>query len=256
MNKISIEGFSFHGLLEEGKMDIFHYLESLKYRYRIDGAGIWNGFLESIDQDYIKKVKEALDDREMVVPNIAVDKASIWSDDLEYREQCHQNALAHLKAAEILGAKSVRIDWGVTDSDLTDEQFEFIAKRYQEYCDIAATAGFVVGPENHFGASLNPHLMKKMIDAVDHPAYKMLLHLGHWDIDAEIGDEMMLPYVMHTHVAQNIVETCLEEKIKLLIDAGYDGYWGVEHHTAENEFTQVEWQLNCVNRQLVLLGAK
>lgn len=253
MKNISIDGYSFHGLLKEGKMDIFHYLESLKYRYNVDGAGIWNDFFTSTDEDYIMKVKEALDEKDMTVPNIAVDGASVWADDENTKEKYHQNALKHLKAARLLGAKSVRIDWGVTTPELTEEQFEFIAGRYREYCSIAKDYGFVVGPENHFGASLNPHLMIKMIEAVGNPAYKILLHVGHWDVDEDKGDEMLAPYVMHTHFAQKIVETCLNEKLKTLIDAGYQGYWGVEHHTAKNELAQVEWQTAAVKRALTLL---
>lgn len=254
MNKLSIDGFSFHGLLEEGKTDIFHQLESLKYRYNVDAVGIWNGFLESTEPDYIKKVKEALDEKDMVVPNIAVDGASVWDDDPEQREEFHQNALDHLEAARILDADSVRIDWGVTEPTLTDEQIDFIVKRYREYCDIAAEADMKVGPENHFGAALNPHLMKEVIETVDHPAYQILLHLGHWDVDEEKGAEMMLPHVAHTHVPQKIVEGNLQERLKVLIDNGYDGYWGIEHHTASNELVQVEWQLACVKKAFTLIN--
>lgn len=253
MKNISIAGFSFHGLLAEGKIDIFGYLETLKYRYHIEVADIWNRLLESTEEDYIKKVREALDERDMTLANIAVDGASVWDDDPAVREKYHQNALAHLKAAEILGAKTVRIDWGVNEPELTPEQFDFIANRYKEYCDIADKAGFKVGPENHFGAALNPNQMKKMIEKVDHPAYKILLHLGHWDVNEAKGDEMMAPCVMHTHVDQNIVENCLKESLTTLIKAGYAGCWGVEHHSAENEYAQIEWQLASVRRALTFL---
>jgi hypothetical protein len=53
---------------------------------------------------------------------------------------------------------------------------------------------------------------------------------------------------MHTHVSANIVTTCLEERMKILLDAGYEGYWGVEHHSAKNEYAEVEWQLAEVRR--------
>ena len=48
----------------------------------------------------------------------------------------------------------------------------------------------------------------------------------------------------------------LEEKIKLLLDAGYQGYWGVEHHTAKNEYAEVACQLAELEKALIRLGAK
>jgi hypothetical protein len=42
---ISVAGFSVHGLLAEGKIDIFGYLESCRYRYDLHTADIWNGLL-------------------------------------------------------------------------------------------------------------------------------------------------------------------------------------------------------------------
>ena len=41
--KISILSYSFRGLLAAGKMDVFGYLESCKYRYGLDAADLWNG---------------------------------------------------------------------------------------------------------------------------------------------------------------------------------------------------------------------
>jgi hypothetical protein len=59
---------------------------------------------------------------------------------------------------------------------------------------------------------------------------------------------------MHTHVDARIASTCLEERMRLLVDAGYRGYWGVEHHSARNEYAEVEWQLAEVRRALVRNG--
>jgi hypothetical protein len=43
--KISALSYSFRGLLNEGKMDVFGYLESCKYRYGLEAADLWSGFL-------------------------------------------------------------------------------------------------------------------------------------------------------------------------------------------------------------------
>lgn len=239
MEKISVASYAFHGLLREGKMDIFGYLESCTYRYHLRSADIWNGFLTSTEDDYLAKVKDALDERGLVLANLCVDGAHLWEDDPDAREQHHQNALAHLHAAEVLDAQTVRIDAGGREETWTDEQFDFIVERYRAYAQRAHDNGYLVGPENHWGAEKDPANMKKLCEAVDHPAFGVLLHFK----GTMEGNEMMAPWAMHTHVAWNITEGNLAECMTMLRDTGYDGYWGIEHHTGESEYTEVAVQV-------------
>ena len=237
--KVTIASYAFHGLLREGKMDVFGYLESCKYRYGLQTADIWNGMLVSTEDDYLAKVKDALEERELVLVNLCVDGAHIWEDDPDEREKNYQNALAHLYAAEVLGAKTIRIDAGVRADTFSDEQLDWIVKRYKEYAQRAHSNGYRVGPENHWGAEVVPENMKRICEAVDHPAFGVLLHFKH-GIE---GDAVMAPWAMHTHVSWSITENALEESMKMLRDAGYDGYWGIEHHTGKNEYTEVAIQV-------------
>jgi sugar phosphate isomerase/epimerase len=245
MDKISIASYAFHGLLREGKMDVFGYLESCRYRYGVQ-ADIWNGMLASTDEDYLRKIRDALDERELELANLCVDGAHIWEDDPAARERNYQNALAHLRAAEILGARTVRIDAGGPPqaSEFTSEQFDLVVQRYREFARRGSEQGYRVGPENHWGPERVPANMRQLCQALDSPGFGVLLHIGGWnEPDAERGDEYVLPWVMHTHVAWNITETCLPQKMAMLRDAGYDGYWGVEHHSGESEYTEVAIQV-------------
>jgi len=258
--KVSIDGYSFHGLLEEGKMDIFGYLESLKYRYGVDGAGIWNGFFPGMmerrtpDADLIKKVKEALDDREMVVPNIACDWCCVWNDDAEQRAIDNAFAWEQLKAAAALGAKSIRIDWGVHNKELTEQEFDYIVEMYKKYCAFAKDYGMRVGPENHFGASLNSDLMIKVAEAVDDPAYGILLHLNRWvDEDKIAADHKLVKYAVHTHVDMNIAPFNLEERLLGVYNAGFRGWWGMEHGRGKDEYEESAVQLALVKRAVAAL---
>ncbi|MBO1004003.1 sugar phosphate isomerase/epimerase family protein [Pseudogracilibacillus auburnensis] len=240
--KYTIASFSFHGMLNEGKMDIFGYLESVKYRYHLNVADIWNMMLTSFDEDYLKKVREALDEKEMYVANLCVDDAEVWDTDPEARERFYQNALKNLHVAKILGAQTVRIDMGGKEAEMTDEQFEYTVMRYKEYCEIAQENGFMVGPENHWGASRIPENIRKVFEAVNHPAFGILLHFDNWDVDKENGDLLCAQYAFHTHLAAWVIPDC-EEKLKLLQKVGYKGHLGIEHHSGKNEYSQVEWQL-------------
>lgn len=259
---ISIASYSFHGLIRAGKMDIFGYLESVKYRYRLDAADIWNGLLGSTDEARAKKVREAMDEREMRCVNYHVDGVHVWEDDPDKREQNYKNALTHLRIAEILGAETVRIDTGGTLTQMTNEQLDFVASRFREYCKWASDHNARIGPETHWGFSLIIDNMERIARAVDHPAYGVLLHIGHWEgvndvsagapgIPEEIeNDRRIAPWTVHTHVDARITRSNLAERIKVLRDAGYDGCWGIEHHTGKNEYHEVAYQLAELSRAL------
>merc|ERR1712096_311686 len=103
----------------------------------LDAVDIWSGFLMSLDEDYLKKVRSAIDERNLVLADLCVDGAHIWEDDADIRERNYQNAILHLKSAEILGAKFVRIDAGGRDQSWSEEQLDIIVQRYREYAQQA-----------------------------------------------------------------------------------------------------------------------
>jgi len=236
--KISIASYAFHGLMYAGKMDVFGYLESCRYRYQLSSADIWNGFFPSIDPDFLQKVKEGLVERELVLANLCVDGPHIWEDDPAAREKNYQGALAYLRAAEFLGARTMRVDAGGLGETFSSEQFDLIVQRYREYAQFAFDHGFRVGPENHWGAEVVPANMKRICEAVNHPGFGMLLHFRGNSGDAEIA-----PWAMHTHISWDISENCLAESLTKLRDSGYTGYYGIEHHTGTNEYSEVAIQV-------------
>ena len=150
------------------------------------------------------------------------------------REKNYQNALAHLHAAEVLGARTIRIDAGVHEDSFTNEQFDWIVKRYKEYAQRAYDHGCKVGPENHWGAEAAPENMQRLCQAVDHPGFGMLLHFR-----GNSGDALMAPWAMHTHLSWDICAQNLAESMAMLRASGYKGCWGVEHHSGQKEYTEV-----------------
>jgi len=229
--KLSICSYTFNHLTSSGRMNVSGFLETCKYRYGLQAVEIWNETLASLDEGYLAGVKEGLAERELVLACVCVDDAHIWEDDAEGREANYRNAVAHLQAAEALGARSVRIDAGGGWQDLawTDEQFDEIVRRYREYARRAADNGYSVGPENHWGPETVPANMKKLCEAVDSPAFGVLLHAGRWNgEDAGKGDEIVLPWVMHAHLSPKLSDGALSRTMTMLRDVGYEGYHSVE----------------------------
>jgi sugar phosphate isomerase/epimerase len=244
--RVSVLSYSFRGLLDAGKMDVFGYLEACKYRYGLGAADIWTGFLTSTDESYLKKVRDALDERELVLADLCVDNAHIWEDDPDARKKNRENALAHLKAAVILGARFMRVDAGGRNPTWSSEQFDHIVRQYKEYAQWAWDHGFKMGAENHWGTEGIWANLQKLYRAVDHPGFGISCHIGGWqgtEQEKAEADRLVAPWVCHTHFAWNITEGPLEEKMKNLRDVGYQGYYSVEHHTGKDEYAEVAVQL-------------
>ena len=54
----------------------------------------------------------------------------------------------------------------------------------------------------------------------------------------------MAPWVSHTHLDFGLTTgPLLEEKLANLWNAGYSGYYSVEHHSAKDEYPEVAVQL-------------
>jgi len=244
--RLSVLSYSFRGLLEHAKMDVFGYLETCKYRYSLRNADIWNGFLTSMDEGYLKKVREALDDRELVLADLCADNVHIWESDPAKRQKNYEYALVNLKAARILGAQFMRVDAGGSGQAWTDEQFDHIVKRYKEYAHYAQDHGFMVGAENHWGPEAVWANLQKLCHAVDHPAFGISCHVGGWhgtQAEKDEADRLAAPWVCHTPFAWNITDGPLAEKMKNLRDVGYQGSYSAEFHGGKNEYAHVAIQL-------------
>ncbi|MDR3691127.1 MAG: TIM barrel protein [Fimbriimonas sp.] len=253
---ISIASFSFHGALSDGTIDVFGYLEACRYRYHLDTADIWNGLLgpdveTQLDPERLAKVRRAMNERDLVCVNYHADGCHVWEDDAETRVRHHELALRHLQAAETLGATTVRIDTGGRGREWTNEEFDAIATAFREYSEFAGNAGFKFGPETHWGATNYPDNMLKLHAAVGSPHYGILLHMGKdTSTSPDEYDKALAPIAIHTHIDQRTSYERLADALAILMDSGYKGVLGVEHHTGKNEFAEVEAQIGLLRRAI------
>jgi len=265
---VSCLSYSFHGLVGEGMMDIFHYFETCRYRYGLDAADLWNGMFTKPDDDtYINKVYRALQERQLVVPNIAVDEGHLLASGNEDAAKLRATQDRYMQIAKRLGVGFVRFDAGPYMSNgrkeidgWTNQEFDFIVKRYKELSQIAYDNGFRIGAENHWGPEKCWVHMEKLIKAVDHPGFGICVHYGGWYAnspetrvqDNDVADKACAKWVCHTHFPWDICEdsAMLLNKMTLLRDAGYKGYYSAEHHSAQNEYNLTEVQISKIRAVL------
>ena len=259
--RISMLSYSFHGLVKAGMMDIFHFFETCKYRYGLDAADLWNGMITDTDDKFIDKVYSALEDRQLVVPDIAVDGPHILHTNDQNPQKRRAEQDRYMQIAKRLGVGFVRFDAGPYMADgrketdgWTNQEFDFIVKRYKELATFADDNGFKVGAENHWGPERSwPH-MEKLIKAVNHPGFGICMHFGGWIGTPEenlAAEKAAAKYVAHTHIPWQCCEDPnLPQRLSVLREVNYTGYYSVEQHSGQNEYNLVEAQLGKVKAVL------
>ncbi|MCL2812067.1 MAG: sugar phosphate isomerase/epimerase [Clostridia bacterium] len=244
--RFGIASYSFHGLFGLGAMTAVQYLETIRYRYNVEYADIWNHMLASYDEDYLKMLRAQMDERGLTLANLCCDGAHPWDDAEDVRNRNDAMAADCLRAARILGAQSIRFDVGIQTDTATDEQIDYVARKFSAYAKTCAEFGAKFGPENHWGASRDIAVIRKLIQAVNAPNYGHLLHLGNWQgktpEDKFANDLEMAPKSMHMHMH---FEACqdADHLFPLLAKAGYPGVWSIESHKSTNEYNNVAFQL-------------
>ena len=270
---VSCLSYSFNGLFREGMMDIFHYLETCRYRFGLDAADLWNGMITSTEDDFINKVHRALQDRQLVVPNIAADGAHLISkpdaDTPEDRARLRSIQDRYIEICKKWGVGFLRFDAGpMTGGYVTNnirepwkpQDFDYLVKRYKELAQKAYDYGFKVGPENHMGHEKYWPNMEKLIKAVDHPGFGICVHFGGWTADSpetrvhdnDVADRAAAKWICHTHIPWDTCENSemLLQKMTILREAGYQGYYSAEHHSGQNEYNLTEVQISKIRAVL------
>ncbi len=232
--QISVCSYSFHQMLKAGQMDMFQYI-AWNDKYGIAQLEPWMAHLEQgyTDDDYVRRVKQAIDACGLQVGCLAVDGAHIYEPDAEARAENRIRAQRWMDIAQQLGARQVRIDAGGPET-LTDDVLEVIVDGYGDVLDYARTRGLEVVMENHWGATVYAANVARILEAV--PSLGLLLDSDNWAAgEAEPGVRSCARFVRHTHIKRYPGQEADAEALRiadLMLDvlwqAGYRGPWGIE----------------------------
>jgi sugar phosphate isomerase/epimerase len=252
--QIGICSFSFHRLLAAGKQDIFKFITDCK-ELGCTQLDPWNAHLSPLtsgdevihagrnpsrsdhlsaaDEEYIRSVRRAADEAEIPFGCIAVDGAHIYEPTEEARAANRARAYRWLDVAHTLGASQVRIDAGGPE-DLPDDVFAIIQEGYRDVIDRAAPLGIEVIVENHWGPTIIPDNVVRLLENI--PGLGYLLDTHNWK--RELRDEgraKCAKYATATHIKTlkwddqgNEVGEDVATAVQLLKDAGYSGCWSIE----------------------------
>ncbi|MCY4224925.1 MAG: sugar phosphate isomerase/epimerase [Bacteroidetes bacterium] len=250
--KISLAQWSLHRLLFAGEMDNLDFA-AVAAESGILGLEYVNQFFmdKAEDTDYLNEMKKRADDLGSTSILIMCDREGNLGDpDADLRRESVERHVKWLSAAKHLGCHSIRVN-GYSEGSY-DEQMKLVADGLHQLCEIGEEYGLHVIIENHGGYSSNGKWLADTIKMADHPRAGTLPDFGNFRIDADNtydsyrGVEELMPYATGVSVKTTVFDDegnssplDYERMTRIVLAAGYNGYFGIEHSPADREIEEI-----------------
>jgi sugar phosphate isomerase/epimerase len=243
--KISLAEWSFHRALKAGKMDNLDFPKVAKQEFGIDCVEYVSTFFKdkAKDKKYLKQLKERCDDLDVRSGLIMCDNEGDLGDPNDAkRTKAVENHYKWIEAAKFLGCHSIRVN--ARSAGTPEEQHKLAVDGLRRLSQFGAGHDMNVIVENHGGISSNGKWLAAVIKEVVDSGLKncgTLPDFGNFKIseteqyDRYQGVTELMPYAKgvsaKSHVfdsAGNEAEIDYEKMMKIVLDAGYHGYVGIE----------------------------
>lgn len=241
--KISLAQWSFHRALQAKtppKMDPLDFAKVAKTQFDIDAIEYVNQFYkDSIKQPTLaKELKHRADDHCVTSVLIMCDgEGDLGDPDNAKRQKAVDNHKKWLELGKALGCHSIRVN-AASDKKLSpEEQAKLAIDGLRRLCEVGDTFGLNVIVENHGGLSSNGQWLAGVIKGTGHKRAGTLPDFGNfYEYDRYQGVKDLMPFAKgvsaksHQFDAQgNETKTDYKRMMKIVMDAGYHGYVGIEY---------------------------
>jgi L-ribulose-5-phosphate 3-epimerase len=240
---ISLAQWSLHKALYSKSMDNLEFADVAKNKFGIDALEYVNQFFKdkANDADYLAQMKQRADDLGVKSLLIMCDgEGRLGDPDDAARKLAVENHYKWVEAAKFLGCHSIRVN-AASEGEF-EEQQNLAADGLRSLCEFADSHGLNVLVENHGGLSSNGAWLAGVMKLTDHHRVGTLPDFGNFRIkddqwyDRYQGVEELMPYAKavsaKTHEfddAGNETKTDYTRMMKIVLDAGYHGYIGIEY---------------------------
>ncbi|MBN2375080.1 MAG: sugar phosphate isomerase/epimerase [Sedimentisphaerales bacterium] len=238
--KISLAQWSLHRRLfgeQEPKMDNLEFAAATR-GYGIDAVEYVNQFFKDKAQDknYLAEMKKRQTDNGITAVLIMCDgEGHLGDPDGNKRKKAVENHYKWLEAAKYLGCHSIRVNAHSEGS--YDEQLKLAADGLYQLTDYARQFGLNVIVENHGGLSSNGQWLSSVMKKVNLPNCGTLPDFGNFhEYDRYKGIAELMPFAKGVSAKShdfddegNEIHTDFYRAIKIVLDAGYNGYIDVEY---------------------------
>jgi L-ribulose-5-phosphate 3-epimerase len=265
--RISLAEWSLHKTLFAKKLDNLDFPLAAKRDYGIDAVEYVNQFWmdKAKDQKYLAELKKRCDGegvRSVLI--MCDDEGALGDADTAKRQKAVENHYKWVEAAKFLGCHSIRVN--AESSGGYDEQLERAADGLRRLSEFGKQHGLNVIVENHGGLSSNGQWLSAVMRKVNMPNCGTLPDFGNFDLgggkeyDRYKGVKELMPFAKGVSAKShdfdaggNETHTDYRRMMKIVLDAGYHGYVGVEY---EGEKTPEPEGIRATKRLLEVVRAE
>lgn len=240
--RISLAEWSLHRTLFAGKLDNLDFPRVARQQFGIAAVEYVNQFFKDKAKDaaYLSDLAKRAEDEGVTNLLVMCDGLGNLGDpDAAARKKAIENHFPWVEAAKRLGCHSIRVN--AASKGEPEEQLKLAADGLARLSDYAAQMEMSVLVENHGGMSSNGEWLAGVMKLVGKPNCGTLPDFGNFhDYDRYRGVEELMPFAKgvsaksHEFDADgNEVRTDYRRMLKLVVDAGYRGWVGIEYEGKE-----------------------
>ncbi|MFM7182068.1 MAG: sugar phosphate isomerase/epimerase family protein [Verrucomicrobiales bacterium] len=235
--RLSLAQWSLHRALFSGKLDNLDFPAYAK-KVGVEGVEYVNIFFKdrARDQAYLTELKKRCTDNGIQSVLIMCDReGDVGDPDEKKRAEAVENHLRWIEAAKFLGCHSIRVN--ARSSGSPEEQHKLVVDGLSRLGEAAKPHDIGVIVENHGGLSSDGAWLAGTLKAVGMESVGSLPDFGNFhDYDRYQGIEDLMPYAKGVSAkshefdaAGNETKTDYERAMRLVLQAGYRGFVGIEY---------------------------
>ncbi|HIB26060.1 MAG TPA: sugar phosphate isomerase/epimerase [Candidatus Marinimicrobia bacterium] len=261
--KISLAEWSLHRSLQSGDIDHLDFYSIAKNEFGISAVEYVNSFFfdKAKNLTYLKEMKTRADDLGVKSLLIMCDnEGNLGDPDSNKRTQAIENHYKWVEAAQYLGCHSIRVN--ARSFGTYDEQIELATDGLRRLTEFGDTLDINTIVENHGGLSSNGEWLSAVMEKVDHPRVGTLPDFGNFRLEGDEwydrykGMKELMPYAKAVSAKShefdkngNETGTDYYKMMKIVLDAGYHGYVGIEYEgTVHSEMEGIRLTLELLKK--------
>ena len=241
--------------------------------YGIEGIEYVNQFFKDKAQDhkYLAEMKKRAADEGVKSLLIMIDgEGNLGEPDEAKRKQAVENHYKWVDAAQFLGCHAIRVNARSNAKLSYEEQAKLAADGLRRLTEWGAEHDIDVIVENHGGLSSHGRWLVEVMKMVDHPRCGTLPDFGNFAVDRKndiwydryLGVQELMPYAKAVSAKAHAFdeskpwstvdsaghETDFVKMMKIVLDAGYRGWVGIESEGRQDQMQGVEQTLDLLKR--------
>ena len=243
--KISLAEWSLHRALQSKKIDHLDFISLTKTEFGLDAVEYVNSFFfdKAQDQNYLNKMKVRASDHGVKSLLIMCDnEGNLGDPDRSKRNKAVENHYKWAEAAKFLDCHSIRVNARSDNSLSYQEQMDLAADGLSKLIEFCNKMDLNTIVENHGGLSSNGAWLSSLMKKINHPRAGTLPDFGNFLInndewyDRYKGVDELMPFAKAVSAKShefdsngNEVRTDYKKMMDIVLDAGYNGYVGIEY---------------------------